>query len=720
MRNATLLVVSTLVGAMAAVSMEVAVAKMRAAFSPEQCDAVNDFMRANLQDAGNEAAANVARQLEETRNILSQVADSQGRVSAMMHNAEGEQAKIKEVMEMMDKKAQDMRVTLDQAKSALEQSDQKTRHIQSILEQMDSKQAALEQTIETQKESMETAVKQSSQIVQQGMTTVSQVWGGMGERMSQVEKKLEEVVGRAQFLDGQVAAMKGGYAGPTEASSSVGPYDDRAYEKALIPIKEIKLPIIPSASPTPGEFRKWWRDMWKYCQRREKHWRGAESLFNVLRTYPNVITPLETNNFITALNARESAEGGHGFRFDSEWGWPADRDKEMYECVEYALNGKCADIFGQVMAGCGFEALRRLARRFDPVSPQAAAMIKGMVYATAGKPCKNFAQTVERHLELQRLQAEMRDTAGEELDAKVLAEVFFPAMDASCQSEIVALRVKIGSGDTMRDIDIGNFDDLTEYVRNRTHRERTLISVTPTKMDIGMVDGAAGMQLNSYIGGTADSQSNDDTVYSGWSYWGNQFEEENPERNDLDALKKGKGKGSKPLQCYLCRGNGHPKKACTSPEDPKSNGLKCENCKGLGHTKPHCPSQGGGKYKPPPMITDTPQGKGKGDKGGKGAGTSRYFYGKGSGVSSVENGQADEWAAWQSGETTSVAQAAAAIEQHGAAPTSPLKKCWRGCNAVDDRRYSGQRCTEIVARCRHYIVRQHSVAQHVVSWQSIA
>ena len=104
----------------------------------------------------------------------------------------------------------------------------------------------------------------------------------------------------------------------------------------------------------------------------------------------------------------------------------------------------------QVVGGHGFEVLRKLSRTFDPLSPQAASVIKGLIYATAAKPCKTFAQTAERLNELQRLQEEMRDTAGEEIENKVLAEVYFPTMDSSCQAEIVGLKIKIGTGDMAR------------------------------------------------------------------------------------------------------------------------------------------------------------------------------------------------------------------------------------------------------------------------------
>ena len=52
-----------------------------------------------------------------------------------------------------------------------------------------------------------------------------------------------------------------------------------------------------------------------------------------------------------------------------------------------------------------------------------------------------------------------------------MAEVFFLTIDASCQSEVIALRVKIGTGEGARNVDPSKCDDLAEDVRERVHRE---------------------------------------------------------------------------------------------------------------------------------------------------------------------------------------------------------------------------------------------------------
>ena len=109
------------------------------------------------------------------------------------------------------------------------------------------------------------------------------------------------------------------------------------------------------------------------------NWRTAE------------ITPKEVHDFQNACTNKDNHAKGAGFDFS---GWSFyDRDREMYQCVELALAGKCADIITGVPKDNGFELLRRLARKFDPVSSQAVSIYRGRVYAFAALPCQSWKAT---------------------------------------------------------------------------------------------------------------------------------------------------------------------------------------------------------------------------------------------------------------------------------------------------------------------------------------
>ena len=58
----------------------------------------------------------------------------------------------------------------------------------------------------------------------------------------------------------------------------------------------------------------------------------------------------------------------------------------------------------------------------------------------------NFPKTVDRLQELKKLRGAMRDNTGEDIKEDMLAEAFLPPMDAACQSDIVELRIKTGTG----------------------------------------------------------------------------------------------------------------------------------------------------------------------------------------------------------------------------------------------------------------------------------
>ena len=227
----------------------------------------------------------------------------------------------------------------------------------------------------------------------------------------------------------------------------------------------------------------------------------------------------------------------------------------MFACLEHSLNGKCAELIGAIKNKDGFELLRKLARKHDPISPQAASIYKAKVYAYAGHSCANFGKTVERMNVLELLRCEMIENTGEDIKDENLADVFFPTMDASCQSEMVALKVNIGFGEDLRPVDTSKFEDLTAYVKERIFRERTLVPVgNSNRMDVssamiktspghddygsganGVYQGHGGWDGYGSQQGTGAQMFGGDT--SQWDYdsqgWG----------HDLDAMRKGKGKG---------------------------------------------------------------------------------------------------------------------------------------------------------------------------------
>ena len=69
-------------------------------------------------------------------------------------------------------------------------------------------------------------------------------------------------------------------------------------EATPINIKDVKLPLLSDVNPSVAVFRRWWKELDKYCQRRETQWRGSETLFRVIRGYPNEIVSRKFPDFL--------------------------------------------------------------------------------------------------------------------------------------------------------------------------------------------------------------------------------------------------------------------------------------------------------------------------------------------------------------------------------------------------------------------------------------
>ena len=150
--------------------------------------------------------------------------------------------------------------------------------------------------------------------------------------------------------------------------------------------------MMVDGNPSVLNFRNWYKDLAKYIEKRDG-WRGTGVLFKVIRGYPNQIMYRETVDLQTVATNRDRGpqrgdpEFGKGPpRGNVDFGtWNMhDTNKEIFDCVEYALAGKCSESVANVLTGDGFKLLRKLARKYDPISPQAVSIYKAKVFSYAG------------------------------------------------------------------------------------------------------------------------------------------------------------------------------------------------------------------------------------------------------------------------------------------------------------------------------------------------
>ena len=628
---------------------------MEMAFTPGQVTALRDFMRNVMQSASDETMQSLTQSQTGLTNVMQQMTAQQEEMKKVMNEFDIDKVKIKEVMEKFQADSGGMMKTMTEIESKLgildlEGVDRKVGSlVASLTEARTNALATLRESYSSKLEETESKFK----VIDDTLTKAHGLVAGIERKVEAIEQAMQS----GNFGSGK-GKGGGGYAG------------DRQNFTGLVDMRDVKLPMFPEGSPTVAVFRKWWNELMRYCSMREGEWRAADVIFRVIRGYPNEIDHKEFAQFGNVCAKRDAAQQGNHFQYGG-FNNIQDKSKDMFACLEHSLNGKCAEMIGVIKNKDGFELLRKLARKYDPISPQAASIYKARVFAHAGHACANFGKTVDRLNALEMLRCEMIENTGEDMKDENLADVFFPTMDASCQSEIVALKVNIGFGEDSRPVDTSKFEDLAEYVKERIFRERTLVPIAShNRMDVSSAQAGPSFGPDNYgVGASAGHNG-----YGNWDGYGPQsgtdahmFGGESSHwdwdsqgcSHDLDAMRmKGKGKGwvgNRVLDCHNCGGEGHPKRLCPSPVNPDPNSARCSNCKGLAHSAKDCTSPGGGKFVP------FEKGKGKGDKGkgggknqwrpGKGqGGPSKHFFGKGSGgVSSMEEwGQysTEQWNAW--------------------------------------------------------------------------
>ena len=576
---------------------------------------VRELIVQSLDAAGNQAAQNLLTTTTKMEELLVKMQSQQEEIKKNMELMNSEKEILKKLMEQVHSEGQAAKSTLIAQSGGMKELNADLDKVKTAKDQIANDLVARNAEMNDMVDKLREASSEAFQRVRDSYggieTTMTSRFDEVRRDADAGRQRLNEMESVVRNLQANAQTSMGNMGGMGSDGGNSGGRGD----EPLIHAKDVKLPILESEKPSVGSFRKWYKELYKYCSKRQFFWRGSETLFKVIRGYPNEIVRKERRHFQQACTDRDNRPGGTQFDF-GYWDIEA-RSREMFTCVEYALDGKCGDLVSGVQNTDGFELLRKLARKFDPISPQAASVYKGKIFALAGQPCANFAKTVERLHELDMLRLEMRENTGEDVTEVTLAEVYFPTMDASCQSEIVAIKVQIGQGEAARPVDIGKYEDLAEYVRERIHRERTLVPISPAKMDVSAVEAAPhpGTQVREspgqFGGQPASSWSYDDS----WDYGSGG--------NDLGPLNKGKGKGKgKVIDCHRCEGKGHPQRICPSPPNPDPQGPRCDNCKGLGHSKGACPSEGSGSFVPYQGAKGDKGGKlgwGKGDKGkGKG------------------------------------------------------------------------------------------------------
>ena len=152
----------------------------------------------------------------------------------------------------------------------------------------------------------------------------------------------------------------------------------------MIHDKDMKMPFFPEKPENNEIFRRWWKDVAAYCER-NRRFLGCTYVFKTIRGYQDRIDGPDYLKFFTEVN--KSLPGD-----TSNLDWEgAIADKELLSALKHVMQGKCSDDVSRLSTHeGGFELLRLLSLKFDPVMPNLYQMLMAPIYGLANDKCKDF------------------------------------------------------------------------------------------------------------------------------------------------------------------------------------------------------------------------------------------------------------------------------------------------------------------------------------------
>ena len=153
-------------------------------------------------------------------------------------------------------------------------------------------------------------------------------------------------------------------------------------------------------------FRRWWKDVAEYCEC-SPQFPVCTFVFKQIREYRESIDgDLEYIAFIEAVdNSLPSDMGKFAVRWEASIA-----DRGLLDALKHVMQGKSSDIVNQLSArGGGFELLRLLALKYDPVMPNLFQMLMASIYGLANDKCKAFGETVARVAHIERVSDDMAE-----------------------------------------------------------------------------------------------------------------------------------------------------------------------------------------------------------------------------------------------------------------------------------------------------------------------
>ena len=267
--------------------------------SPEQAGAIRLALTTALADAGNEATRNLAEKHRAMTDLASQMGTQQAEIVGYIKTFNDEKEAMKTHMERFHTEAEEIKRKMEQHSEAFSQ-------VGESITELKADKDAIVQDITAKVDVVEGLIRTLNDATTHAVQTLRHSYGGIEDTMNRHAEKVEGQFTNAARAVEDIKVRLSRVEGA--GGRSGGGQPDRHgsdHDTGLISVKDVKLPLLPEANPSVATFRKWWKDLSKYCQRREAKWRAADTLFRVIRGYPNEIVSKEFAQFMQVCTNRD-------------------------------------------------------------------------------------------------------------------------------------------------------------------------------------------------------------------------------------------------------------------------------------------------------------------------------------------------------------------------------------------------------------------------------
>ena len=386
------------------------------------------------------------------------------------------------------------------------------------------------------------------------------------------------------------------------------------FKEKLMRAKDAELETLKDA-PNRIEFQAWLSKLALHCGSFQE-WSGASIVLKKVQISQSEITYDSYNDILDDCEreARES-DGKMGF-FRGDWVNCLSKSRELYKLPLSKLNAKLVADASLIPGRNGFETLRQCVQSQDPTLENSDFAMGLEIQKLAFKRAKSLDETRQLITNIDTKAEDYLTKIGVRPDDKLLVRVLWEAMDE--QSSVDAEKEKLDTLDTP-------YAAIKKFILKKTQRKlvRNNLRQSSSAMDVGHVgDGDGG-----------DEDPVEALKRAAEKVKGEPLEDTEGLETFIAATKgpgksKGNGKDGKPtLECWTCKGKGHPSHLCPTPKGSTAS-YTCSGCGGYGHNYPRCPSV----HKPKGKGKDGSKGKDNYNGGkGKGDQAGGYLRGKGKG-----------------------------------------------------------------------------------------